>query len=184
MLLLFNQYVFFIIQFPSPSTYFRYFWNDDYSLNFENSFSLLLDGSQAILNNSSWKLPFTSLAIKQIFFPFFFLLLKRIDRKQKRHWCIEQYFGLCGRGRGWDDLGEWHWNMYNIIYETSHQSRFDAQYWRLGVGALGWPRGMVLGGRREEGSGWGRHVYLWRIHFDIWQNQYSIVKLKNKIKLN
>ena len=21
-------------------------------------------------------------------------------------------------------LGEWHWNMCNIIYETSHQSRF------------------------------------------------------------
>ena len=21
---------------------------------------------------------------------------------------IEQTFGLCGRGRGWDDLGEWH----------------------------------------------------------------------------
>ena len=26
------------------------------------------------------------------------------------------------------------------------------------------------GGRREEGSGWGTHAYLWRIHFDIWQN--------------
>ena len=26
------------------------------------------------------------------------------------------------------------------------------------------------GGRREEGSGWGTHVYLWRIHFDIWQS--------------
>ena len=26
------------------------------------------------------------------------------------------------------------------------------------------------GGRREEGSGWGTHVYLWRIHSDIWQN--------------
>ena len=25
------------------------------------------------------------------------------------------------------------------------------------------------------------HVYLWQIHFDIWQNQYNIVKL-NKIK--
>ena len=37
------------------------------------------------------------------------------------------------------------------------------------------------GGRREEGSGWGTHVYLWQIHFDIWQNQYNIVKL-NKIK--
>ena len=22
-------------------------------------------------------------------------------RQQKRHWCIEQSFGLCGRGRGW-----------------------------------------------------------------------------------
>ena len=36
--------------------------------------------------------------------------------------------------------------------------------------ALGRPRGLVRGGRREEGSGWGTHVYLWRIHFDIWQN--------------
>ena len=71
--------------------------------------------------------------------------------------------------------------MYNIIYETSRQSRFDARYWMLGAGALGRPRGMVWGGRREEGSGWGTHVYLWQIHFDIWQNQYNIVKL-NKIK--
>ena len=44
------------------------------------------------------------------------------------------------------------------------------------------PRGMVWGGRREEGSGWGTHVYLWQIHFDIWQNEYNIVK-SNKIKL-
>ena len=41
---------------------------------------------------------------------------------------------------------------------------------------------MVQGGRREEGSGWGTRVYLWWIHVDIWQNQYNIVKLKNKIK--
>ena len=44
-------------------------------------------------------------------------------------------------------------------------------------------RGRVWGGRREEGSGWGTQVYLWRIHFDIWQNKYNIVKFKNKIKL-
>ena len=50
------------------------------------------------------------------------------------------------------------------------------------VGALGRPRGMVRGGRREEGSGWGTRVYLWQIHVDIWQSQYNIVKLKNKIK--
>ena len=104
-------------------------------------------------------------------------------RQQKRHWCIEQSFGLCGRGRGWEDLGEWHWNMYNTIYEMSRQSRFDAWYWMLGAGALGRPRGMVWRGRREEGSGWGTHVYLWQIHFDIWQNQYNIIKLKKKIKL-
>ena len=104
-------------------------------------------------------------------------------RQQKRHWCIEQSYGLCGRGRGWEDLGEWHWNMCNIMYEMSHQFRFDARYWMLGAGALGWPRGMVWGGRREEGSGWGTHVYLWRIHFNIWLNQYNIVKFKNKIKL-
>ena len=53
----------------------------------------------------------------------------------------------------------------------------------LGAGALGRPRGMVWRGRREEGSGWGTRVYLWRIHVDIWQNQYIIVKLKNKIKV-
>ena len=64
----------------------------------------------------------------------------------------------------------------------SRQSRFDAPYWMLGAGALGRPRGMVGEGRWEEGSGWGTRVYLWRIHFDIWQNQYNIVKLKNKIK--
>ena len=29
-------------------------------------------------------------------------------RQQKRHRYIEQSFGPYGRGRGWDDLGEWH----------------------------------------------------------------------------
>ena len=64
-------------------------------------------------------------------------------RQQKRHRCIEQSFGLYGRGRGWDDLGEWHWHRCNIIYESNRQSRFDAWYRMLGAGALGWPRGMV-----------------------------------------
>ena len=68
------------------------------------------------------------------------------------------------------------------MYETSCQSRFDARYWMLGASALGQPRGLVWGGRREEGSGWGTHVYLWQIHFDIWQNSYNYVKFKNKIK--
>ena len=49
----------------------------------------------------------------------------------------------------------------------------------LGAGALGRLRGIVWGGRREESSEWGTHVYLWQIHFDVWQNQYNIVKLKD-----
>ena len=78
-------------------------------------------------------------------------------------------------------MGEWHLNMYNITYETSRQFRFNARYWMLGAGALGRPRGRVWEGRREEGSGWGTHVYMWKSHFDLWQNQYNMVKL-NKIK--
>ena len=36
----------------------------------------------------------------------------------------------------------------------------------------GWCTGTTQrdGMGREEGSGWGTHVYLWWIHFDIWQN--------------
>ena len=58
-------------------------------------------------------------------------------RQQKRHRCIEQSFGLCGRGQVWDDLGEWHWNMYIIICEMNHQSRFDAWDRVLGAGCTG-----------------------------------------------
>ena len=50
--------------------------------------------------------------------------------------------------------------------------------------AWGWCTGTTRrdGLGREEGSGWGTHVCLWRIHLDIWQNQYNIVKFKNKMK--
>ena len=32
------------------------------------------------------------------------------------------------------------------------------------------------GGMWEGASGLGTHIHPWRIHVDIWQNQYSIVK--------
>jgi len=41
----------------------------------------------------------------------------------------------------------------------------------LGAGALGRPRGMVWGGGREEGSGWGARVYL---------KFFLILKIKKK----
>ena len=95
----------------------------------------------------SWTPPPSSLPVPSLWVVLY-------ARQQKRHRCIEQSFGLGGRGRGWDDLGEWHY-MYNIIYETNRQSRFNEWYRMLGTGALRWPRGMVRGGRRERGSGWG-----------------------------
>ena len=53
--------------------------------------------------------------------------------------------------------------------------------------AWGWCTGTTQrdGTGREEGGGFrmGTRVYLWQIHVDIWQNQYNIVKLKNKIKI-
>ena len=104
-------------------------------------------------------------------------------RQQKRHRCIEQSFGLCGRGQGWDDLGEWHWTMYVIICETDRQFRFDAWDRVLGAGALGWPRGMGWGGRWEGCSGWGTHVNLWVIHVNVRQKplQYcNVISLQLK----
>ena len=37
------------------------------------------------------------------------------------------------------------------------------------------------GGRRVQ-DGEHMYVYLWRIRFDVWQNEYNYVKFKNKIK--
>ena len=47
-------------------------------------------------------------------------------RQKKRHRCIEQTFGLCGRRQGWDDLREQHQNIYIINCETDRQPRLDA----------------------------------------------------------
>ena len=41
----------------------------------------------------------------------------------------------------------------------------DAWGWCTGA-----TRGDGRGGGKEGGSGWGARVYLWRIHFDVWQN--------------
>ena len=47
-------------------------------------------------------------------------------KQKKRHRCIEQTFGLCGRRRGWDVSREQHRNMYIIYGETDHQPKLDA----------------------------------------------------------
>ena len=54
------------------------------------------------------------------------LMITLYAKHKKRHRCIEQTFGLCGRRRGWDVSREQHQNMYIIWGETDHQPRLDA----------------------------------------------------------
>ena len=62
------------------------------------------------------------------------------------------------------------------------QSRFNARCWMLGAGALGRPRGMVWGGRREEGSG---YILFIKRSFSINERHESVLKFyfmqKNKV---
>ena len=51
----------------------------------------------------------------------------------------------------------------------------------LRAGALGRPRGMGWGGRREGGSGWGTHVNPCLIHVNVWQKPLQCLQL---IKIN
>ena len=60
-------------------------------------------------------------------------------RQQKRHRCIEQPFGLCGRGRGWV-IWENGTETCIISYKKQIASpglMQDAGYRMLGAGALG-----------------------------------------------
>ena len=39
---------------------------------------------------------------------------------------------------------------------------------------------MVWGGTWEGGSGWETRIHTWRMHVDVWQNQYCKGKKKEK----
>ena len=72
------------------------------------------------------------------------------------------------------DREAWQGGVHGISESQTQLSDWTTMSWLTSSFEMGFlrdtPRGMVWGGRREEGSGWGTHVYLWRIHFDIWQN--------------
>ena len=59
------------------------------------------------------------------------------------------------------DLGIWRW-VISI---------------KRGACALGKSRGMGWGGRREGGSGWGRHVNPLLIHVNVWQKPLQYCKV-------
>ena len=106
-------------------------------------------------------------------------------KQKKRHRCIEQTFGLCGRRRGWDVSREQHRNIYYLGWNRS-PAQVGCRRQVLGPGALGRPRGMGWRERWEGGSGWGTHVTPWLIHVNVWQNplQYCKVISPQLIKIN
>ena len=53
----------------------------------------------------------------------------------------------------------------------------------LGPGALGRPRGMGWGGKREAGSEWGTHVNLWLIHVNVGQKPLQYCKVISLLSL-
>ena len=94
-------------------------------------------------------------------------------RQQNRHICIEQSFGLCGRGQGWVI-----WENGIETCKLSHVKRIAGPSLMHDIqGAQGWCTGMTqrdgMGREVGGGSGWGPHVHPWWIHVNVWQNQYN-----------
>ena len=102
-------------------------------------------------------------------------------RQEKRHRCIEQSFGLCGRGR-WGMI----WENGIKTHIISYKKRIASPGSMQDTGSLGLVRWDDPEGWYGEGSGRGiqdgKRVHPWRMHVDVWQNQYNIVKLKKKKK--
>ena len=96
-------------------------------------------------------------------------------RQQKRHRCIEQSFGLFGRGEGgmmWENGIETCKISY-VKWIASPGSMHE-----IGCSGLvhlddpeGW-MGKEVGG----GSEWGTRVLSWWVQVNVWQNQYNIMK--------
>ena len=94
-------------------------------------------------------------------------------RQQENHRCIAQSFGLCGRGQGWDDLGEGHCILSYVKQIASPGSMHGT----VCSGHVHWddPEGWD-GKEVAGGSGCRTHVHPWLIHVNVWQKHYNIVK--------
>ena len=78
--------------------------------------------------------------------------------------------------------------LKQVYYQGWNRSPAQVGYMRqvFRDGALGRPRGIGWGGRREGRSGWGTHVNPWLIHVNVWQKplQYCRVISPRLMKIN
>ena len=81
------------------------YWSFSFSISLSNEYSELISF------RTDW---FDLLAVQGILKRHIYMEFRKMvmmtlyARQQKRHRCVEWTCGLRGRGRGWDDLGEWH----------------------------------------------------------------------------
>ena len=100
--------------------------------------------------------------------------------QKKRHRCIEQTFGLCGRRRE---------NSIETCILSSVK-QIASPGWMHETSAQGWCTGKTqregMGREVGGGSGWGTHVNPGLIHVNVWQKplQYCKVISLQLIKIN
>ena len=105
--------------------------------------------------------------------------------KTERHRCTKQTLGLWEKAKvGCSERTA----LKQVYCQGWNRSPAQVGCMRqvLRVGALGRPREMGWGGRREGESGWRTHVNPWLIHVNVWQKplQYCKVISIQLIKIN
>ena len=74
---------------------------------------------------------------------------------------------------------------WTIARHCNHSKNMQVKSCTHRAGALGRPRGMGWGGKREGGLGWGTHVNPWLIRVNVCQKpQYCKVISLQLIKIN
>ena len=77
------------------------------------------------------------------------VLMNLFAGKQLKGRHREQTFVHNEGERRWDDLREWHWNIYNTICKVDSHWEFSIWHRKLKAGVLWQPRGVGQRGRRE-----------------------------------
>ena len=96
-------------------------------------------------------------------------------RQQESRRCIQQSFGLCGRGEGGMICEN---GIETCIISYVKQITSPGLMHDIGCsGLVHWDDPERWYGREVwGGSGLGTRVHPWWIHVDVWQNQYNIIK--------
>ena len=97
------------------------------------------------------------------------------QQRRRRH--KEQTFGHIGRRTGWDDVREWHWNIYMTVYKIDSQWEPDVWHREPKAGALRPPGVMGWGEGWDGGSGGREHMYVYgQFMFIHTRGHHNIVK--------